>query len=96
MEALDRLGAVLWKRWDASKEDQNIIIGYWYENKTQYEIRVPAQLRDDILYIQNILSYWYCDAYNARAITKKKIDAFNTMLRDTRENIVAKWEENLK
>jgi len=56
---IERYGAILHKKWTADPLRQHVIIGYWAEDDTPYEIAVPGQLREIILDIQNRLCNLY-------------------------------------
>jgi hypothetical protein len=66
----ERFGAILYREWVAHHEDANIIIGYWAEDDSPYEITVPHQLRSTILKLQNTL----CKKYNAVKELQQKLD----------------------
>ena len=52
-------GAILHKEWVVDQNEENIIIGYWYEDDTSYHIDVPPQIRLLIILMQNWLSRKY-------------------------------------
>ena len=59
-------GAILHKKWWAAHDSATTIYGQWYEDGAEYEIKVPSQLRDIILEIQNWLASRYADLEMAR------------------------------
>lgn len=52
---MNEYDAILWEKWEAAKEPDEII-GYWAEDNNPYTIRVPAQLRNMIVEMQNCLA----------------------------------------
>lgn len=57
---MTKYGSLIHKKWIASKERPDMIIGYWSEDYSEYIIIVPSQLRDLLLHLQNCLSEKYC------------------------------------
>ena len=47
------LEPLLWEKWKASRYSPDTIIGYWAEDGNEYEVTVPAQLRDMLVKLQN-------------------------------------------
>lgn len=45
--------AILYRKWKTDKNRSDLIIGYWAEDDNPYEITVPCQLREEIVYLQN-------------------------------------------
>ena len=52
-------GAILHKEWKIDVNDEKTIIGYWYEDSTEYYLDVPPQIRLLIVLMQNWLSRKY-------------------------------------
>lgn len=62
-------GAILHSHWLKDINDATRIIGKWAEDGTDYEIKVPSQLRNQIVEIQN----WLCDQYTELKRTREKV-----------------------
>jgi len=43
-------------KWKCHPTDENLILGTWAEDGTTYSVKVPAQLRESIIYMQNQLA----------------------------------------
>lgn len=69
MNKLDNWGAILWKRWEKAQQVDKII-GFWAEDNNEFEVTVPAQLRDMLLAIQNWLSDFYTKVEDLQAKIK--------------------------
>jgi len=52
-------GAILHRKWEKHSSSKDIIIGYWAEDLNEYQIKLPVQLRDIVIDIQN----WLVDIY---------------------------------
>jgi hypothetical protein len=63
---LAQFGAILHRPWKADKNKSNIIVGAWAEDGTSFYLDVPAQLRDQILAVQNALAEKYAELSEAR------------------------------
>ena len=56
---LSRFGAILHEKWRKSEVSEDAIIGCWAEDLLRFEIKVPPQLRDLIVDLQNFAQAHY-------------------------------------
>ena len=57
-EKLGKAGALLHEAW-AKGIDASCIVGKWAEDGSPYNVAVPSQLRDQIVWMQNVLHRLY-------------------------------------
>ena len=50
---LKRFGPILHSKWKADGSSLDVITGFWAEDFSRFEIKVPAQLRSLIIELQN-------------------------------------------
>lgn len=53
---LTPFAGILYSKWVADSSDATIIIGRWTEDDSPYKIKVPYQLRESIIAMQNWLA----------------------------------------
>ena len=66
MSALDKYGAILHAEWKKGL-NKDTIIGYWGEDMSPYEMKIPGQLRDILIELQHSLCDRYTEIEDARA-----------------------------
>jgi 1,6-anhydro-N-acetylmuramate kinase len=77
---MEEYGSILHAKWTSGGEAGSIIYGEWAEDGSRYEIRVPPQLRDKIVAMQNALSEQYQMIDNLRRQVTKREAAMATLL----------------
>ena len=50
---LERFGPILHSAWKADESSSDVIIGFWAEDFSRFEMKVPVQLRSFIIELQN-------------------------------------------
>jgi hypothetical protein len=64
---MDEYAALLHAKWTSGGEAGSIIYGEWAEDGSRYELRVPMQLRDMLVSLQNALADRYQEIQSTRA-----------------------------
>ena len=54
-ELRQRFAAIAHSKWVACPKRADYIIGKWAEDDNKYEIKVPPQLRDQVIDLQNLM-----------------------------------------
>ena len=77
---MDRYAALLHMKWKKSDND-GVIIGNWIEDLNEYSIKVPSQLRDLLVDLQNGLSIKYNEMVELEKDLRKYKQDFSSIFK---------------
>ena len=77
---MDRYAALLHSKWEKSDND-TVIIGNWIEDFNEYTIKVPSQLRDLLIELQNGLSIKYNEMVDLENELRKYKQNFSSIFK---------------
>ena len=77
---MDKFVPLLHMKWK-KHEEVNKIIGYWIEDFNEYTIKVPSQLRDLLIELQNGLSEKYSEMIELENDLRKYKQDFSSIFK---------------
>jgi hypothetical protein len=80
---MKKYSALLWEKWQIGEKPDEII-GKWAEDCNPYTVTVPAQLRGQLLEIQNLLAARYAELERFQRECQKYEDECNRLLPNTK------------